>query len=208
MAPRTGVPNVPVCKPGEPTTEKCCVHGEQKPDIKSLSGPFVLGQSGYDWQITWKLPAKTCNGGFVIQEIAKLVVYDLDGGGTDGHTKHFWEAWPIPKGDTVSHWSIDDTYHLPPQQPPYSAGKVTITGFAKFYEIEKLPPAFYEPQTTPETRTEAGFTYSTTKRPPFWDRAGATEHNLTFEWNCRVEPATTFLVGECNGRQYSGTPQP
>jgi hypothetical protein len=203
--PKTDDPTVPECQPGEPTTAKCCLHGEQRVRVVSKVGPTRSAEGGYTWSVQWLLPAKACGGGWVIQEVAKAATYE--GSSVPSGAKHFWEAWPVPAYSTVTQRLFDDTYGL-----PHEVGRVAVSvrvlGFVKFYEMDpnpdNPPPGFRYPR--PGELVESGLLAFTYQRPKFWSRFGATEHNLTREWDSRAQPNRDELWGEIDGTRVPATP--
>lgn len=69
------------------------------------------------------------------------------------------------------------------QLPPSGAarGTITIKGWVKFYEGVTLAKSFKKGN----RKTLAGpHLKSSKKRPSFWSRDGASEHHLTWKWDC------------------------
>jgi hypothetical protein len=162
-----------------------------------VSGPTDKGCGGVDWRIYWDLPSAAGRDGWVIQEVTDTFdVKDAAGKSTFKKVYHFWEAWPVSKGKSITQLqdntatgydnSYDDGYMI--SSFPGTKGELSIVGKAKFFEGD-LPSDFK--QKNPDTI--AGNLYSTTTKPGFWDGSGV-DHNITATWDCTKTPATSKVV--------------
>ena len=161
----------------------CASKKSQTPVVTPVAAPTDLNCGGNQWKVWFNLPEKTCNGGWIIQEINYTIDRKRKNGTTlQNKVYHYWEAWEVEKCKKATVWQDkglddnDDSYTDSPS--PGSKGTYTTVGKVKFYE-GSLPPDFK----TNNPLTLAGILHSTTTKPAFWDGTGAT-HNLTSTWDC------------------------
>jgi hypothetical protein len=149
----------------------------QTVNIGTVSGPKDLGRGGYDWKVWFALPAAAGNAGWVIQEVKASFTTD----GTE-NAYHYWEAWEVNKGKSVTIWQekgLDDNddQYFAPAAAAKTKGVNKLVGKAKFYE-GALPDDFKKNNPS----TIAGILHSSTTAPSFWDGTGMP-HNITATWD-------------------------
>ena len=173
--------------------------------ITNVSGPKDLGRGGFDWKVWFSIGSPAGADGWVIQEITVNSTIVDSKGVTTKNNYHYWEAWELKKGKTVTVWqdgaldNNDDQYYSP-NSPAGSKGTITFQGIVKFYE-GALPADFK----TKNPSTIAGILHSTTTKPPFWDGSGTT-HDLTSTWDDTGSPPTHKVTGVAGGTKFTGTP--
>jgi len=169
-----------------------------------MAGKFP---GGCLWAVLFSLPSPAARNGYIIQE----VLFSESGTGPSGGkpaagSKHYWEAWPIAKGDTgitdpnsqetVAKF-VKDLTGATLSQAPYqnnyndiffnsylagSQGRAEWRAVAAFYEVA-LPKQFI-----PNNQgTNSGKLLSTTTppnlwQPTFWHGSGLMRV-LTFQYN-------------------------
>ena len=173
--------------------------------ITNVSGPKDLGRGGFEWKVWFSIGSPAGADGWVIQEVMiNRTIVDAKGI-TTTKNYHYWEAWELKKGKTVTVWQDgalddnDDMYHEP-NGPTGSKGTIEARGKVKFYE-GALPADFK----TNNPSTLAGILHSTTTKPTFWDGSGTT-HDLTSTWDDTVSPPTHSVIGVAGGTKLKGTP--
>ena len=187
------------------TTEEC-TRPSQDPTIDTISGPQDLNCGGYTWQSWWELPQPAGNDGWVIQEVLYTKhVEDASGATIEEETVHYWEAWPVDKGKTISQYQ--DTGALPAYDDWYGGsprnntkGTIVMTGTAKFYE-GTLPPDF-----VPNNPDTYAFDLpATTTEPDFWDGTGTT-HNILATWDCTGGNNESTVTAQAGGSLFTAGP--
>lgn len=103
----------------------------QTPSGQWLDAITVPGNDPRSWTIQWKLAIPSKAGGWIVQEITAT--------NPDGTPdRHFWEAWRVSVGSTVTiyngSFAYDDKFRAPSGE--------TVLGSARFYEGLSLPSTF------------------------------------------------------------------
>jgi hypothetical protein len=112
--------------------------GYQDLSYNTVAGPqFVEGGRG-GWLIQWQLSIPSIDVGYIIQD---MIISDSDGGSV-----HYWEAWRVDPGSTVTTFAAagfrwDDGYTYSGSLPG-SSGSIIWNGSARFYEGLNLPSTF------------------------------------------------------------------
>jgi hypothetical protein len=146
----------------------------QNPTVTSVANPEYRGQGEYEWKVRFGLPKPADEDGAIVQEIRAWA-------GPRRQSIHFWEAWPVKKGQTAP-TSVaadhDDAYGWDKSGP---TGKHDVEGTARFYEEDVEEHGF-------NTRHRyAGELPATDTKPGFWDNTG-TEHDLGLTWSEKAVP--------------------
>jgi hypothetical protein len=173
--------------------------------IPKIDNSFQFGPKrvtgAYVWGIRFTLPRRAARDGFIIQEIhAREDGTNSAGQRVEGFA-HYWEAWPIAKGDrtiTVAsgrqtlaqflasqglsapagadfHTAVNDIFFR--SFPLGNVGWKVVRAVAGFYH-EALPADF----TANNAATGAGPLLSTIVPPPFWQNFGLSRV-LWFEFD-------------------------
>jgi len=192
--------------PPAPAPTATPTRASQDVAITNVMGPKDRGRGGYDWKVWFSVGKAAANDGWVIQE------YDGDAdrrkadGKSDAHKAyHYWEAWELKKGKTVTIWQDgklddnDDEYWWDPE-PEKTKGTNSVKGKVKFYE-GALPGDFKKEN--PDTI--AHILPSTTKKPPFWDGAG-TRHDLTATWDDTGSKPSSKVTAVAGSTVIEGKP--
>lgn len=168
--------------------------GKANLTIETVNGPNKEDCGGFLWQVIFKLNDASAKGGWVVQQ----VTYDqnvIKCPSTPYINKKitYWEAWRVTagaKGDSErlsGKFDFDDQYSSP--NFPDTKGNTTITGEVKFFEGLELPAGFKRGNKA----TYAGDLPATTDKPAFWDNTSTVDHNLSYVWNCCVNPGIGAL---------------
>ena len=172
----------------------------QKPGFKTRVGPLDFGCAHYQWDIAWNIPTPASQDGYVIQEIISIQKIQ----GLQDVTLHFWEAWPIKKGETTSSiaqrqvW--DDSWSA---KFPHKGqnGTITMSGLAIFFE-GPLPPDF-KPNNR-ETLQVANDLPTSKNMPVFWQNGlkngAGLKRTLEITWDCRAAPGTTTVIAKADDK--------
>jgi hypothetical protein len=151
-----------------------------------------LGRGGFDWKVWFSIPSPATQNGWIIQEITADAKFTEADGTKTTESYHFWEAWEVQRGKTVTIYQDqglddnDDQYYTP-SRAAGSKGVDKTVGKVKFYE-GPLPASFM----TNNPSTVAGILNSSTTEPPYWDGSG-TAHNLTCTWDDSKTPGTSII---------------
>jgi len=200
----------------------------QSVSIIHRSGPDA-NYGEYLWEVQFKLDQPAADDGWIVQEIeAHFEIYDKVTHTWGDYAKygksvwHFWEAWPVRKGqytsferDSIDRYKVSEDLHRP-------IGRDIVTGKVKFYVGDKeattpwphFPSKDYVPvgdgweewSKFNDENTLAGERPSTHIPPGFWDYCG-TPHNFESYWN--MEARANWGTRTWGGNTESwGTPQP
>lgn len=176
----------------------------QTPNISTVKGPQDKGCGGTDWRTKWSLPSPAGQDGWIIQEVKIDRDITRADGATIKKSYHYWEAWPVTKGQTITDYQAsgkyphDDFYYS--GEMPGTKGTSSWTGNAKFYEGD-LPADFKS--NNPDTPA-AGILRATDKKPDFWDASGI-DHNLKAAWDCTTAPPTSSVSGKAGSATVDAT---
>ena len=184
------------------------------PRIHSKVGPAKMG-SGFIWMVSFELPGPAPRDGWIVQEVAKFLNRQSSTGNLS-KTWHYWEAWPVARGQTLSplrltveqqlrasgftaaqvatlsnfpylNSSANDAF-LDLSAAQGSSGEVTMLAAARFYAIT-LPADFV----INNPRTQAGALRSTSQKPAFWEGPGRYRY-LNYKWKFNANPPVADLV--------------